>query len=76
MGPQRIQLDSERPQVDFFVDQKRPRRGQVGTSKALRKHEEAKASSKKRSSSIFGWLSPNKRSRRGGEEEDDDNMDD
>lgn len=45
-------------------------------AEALRKHEEAKASSKKRSSSIFGWLSPNKRSRRGGEEEDDDDMDD
>lgn len=45
-------------------------------AEALRKHEEAKASSKKRSSSIFGWLSPNKRSRRGGDEEDDDDMDD
>ena len=36
---------------------------------ALKKHEEAKAASKKRSSGIFSWLSPSNKRRRGGDEE-------
>ena len=39
---------------------------------ALKKHEEAKAASKKRSSGIFSWLSPSNKRRRGGDEEDEE----
>lgn len=41
---------------------------------ALAKARTAKESSKKRSSSIFGWLSPNKRGRHDGDDEDDEDM--
>ena len=39
---------------------------------AIKKHEESKLVSKKRSSSIFSWLSPTNKRRRGDENEEDE----